>query len=68
MKKNIMKSEKQKEIKLPMEFNPGLQKYEPKLSLKRSKKDINKDFNWILFILILLGIFALGILAYYFLI
>ena len=45
-----------KEIKLSMEFNPGLQKYEPKLPVRKSKKQI--EFNWITFLLIILGILA----------
>ncbi|MDP2629003.1 MAG: hypothetical protein Q8P15_03870 [Nanoarchaeota archaeon] len=54
---------KEKKIKLQMEFNPGLQKYEPKLPLKKSKGKIN--FNWKIFILILMGIALFGFLFYY---
>jgi len=51
-----------RELKLPMKFNPGLKKYEPELPLRKSSKRIK--FNWIKFILILLGIIALGIILY----
>jgi hypothetical protein len=55
---------KQKEIKLPMKFNPGLKKYEPELPLKKSDKKVMIKFNWIKFLLILLGIIAMGVLFY----
>ena len=58
--------QKQKELKLPMKFNPGLNKYEPELPLKKSSKKIK--FNWIKFILTLLGIIAVGVVLYFILI
>ena len=56
---------KKKEIKLPTEFNPATQKYEPILPLKKSKKKLT--FNWIKFMLIILVIIIIGVLAYLFL-
>lgn len=53
---------KQKELKLPMEFNPGLNKYEPELPLKKSNKKIK--FSWIKFVLILLGLIAFAVILY----
>ena len=46
---------------LPMEFNPGLKKYEPSLPLKKSNKkpEMKVDWKWIillcLIIILLLG-------------
>jgi len=50
---------KTKEVKLPMEFNVGLQKYEPALPLSRRKgKKIKfKDtWQWLLVILIAIAV------------
>jgi hypothetical protein len=55
---------KQKE--LSMKFNPGLEKYEPELPAKKSSKKI--EFNWIKFILILLGMIAVSVVLYFILI
>ena len=57
---------KKREINLPMRFNPGMQKYEPDLLVKKSGKKI--EFNWTIFLLILLGIIVGGILLYFLLI
>lgn len=40
-----MKKKKIKEIKLPMKFNPGLQKYEPVLALRKTGKKVKIEMN-----------------------
>lgn len=56
-----------KEVKLPMKFNPGLQKYEPQLPfMKKSKKNVKvttKGF-WKELIIILVIIISLIIFLY----
>ena len=60
-----MKKKKARMINLPMEFNPGTQKYEPELPLKLSNKKRKIDINWFgLFIIML--IITLGMLFLYF--
>ncbi len=51
-----------KETGLPMKFNEGLKKYEPELPVRESNKKIK--FNWLKFLLILLGIIAVGVVLY----
>jgi len=58
---------KTKEIKLPVKFNPGTQKYEPelpvrkkeKLTKKEKKKIDRKNLFWILWLLAILILFIL---------
>ena len=65
-----MKKKKIKEIKLPMKFNPGLQKYEPILALRKTgnkvkvKMDV-KDIIIGITILILITIFIIFLRNYY---
>jgi hypothetical protein len=40
-----MKTKKNKEIKLPMKFNPGTQKYEPILPLKKTDEKLKIKIN-----------------------
>lgn len=40
-----MKKKKIKEIKLPMKFNPGLQKYEPVLALRKTGRKVKVKMN-----------------------
>lgn len=47
---------------LPMKFNEGLKKYEPELPVKELNKQIK--FSWLKFLLILLGIIAVGVVLY----
>jgi len=50
--------EKEKEISLPMKFNPGLQKFEPQLPLRKEKKKIRikvkVSWFWILLLIFVL--------------
>lgn len=50
-----------KEFELPMEFNPGLSKFEPKLPLRKKQVNVKKKRNlWALwYIIILILILAL---------
>lgn len=41
----MKKTKKIKEIKLPMKFNPGTQKYEPTLPLRRTSEKFNVKIN-----------------------
>jgi len=50
---------KVKEINLPMKFNPGLEKYEPVLPLRKVNKKIKIEW-WVIIALMIL---ALAILA-----
>lgn len=50
--------EKTKEVKLQMKFNPGLQKYEPTLPLKKIGKTKVK-INWAELIFFIIGIIIL---------
>ena len=42
----MKKKTKTREIKLPMRFNPGTQKYEQVLPLKKSNKKLKIDSDW----------------------
>ena len=54
---------KTKELKVPMKFNPGLQKYEPKLPLKKGKEIEFKE-NWQLIKIMIIAI-LLFLLIYF---
>ena len=43
MKKN---SKNVKEIELPLEFNPGLKKYEPTLPTRKTRKKLKVGIDW----------------------
>ena len=58
-----MAKKSKKELILPMKFNPGLMKYEPDLPVRKS--GIKIKFSWIKFLLILLGLVAIGALLIY---
>ncbi len=49
-----MKRKKIKEIELPMEFNPGLKKYEPVLPVRKTRKKlkVEADWRWIIYIIV----------------
>jgi len=54
MKKQNKKS---KEFKLPMKFNPGLQKYEPVLPIRKKGKPLKMNkvgLGWLILIIILI--------------
>jgi len=64
------KKTKIKEIKLPMKFNPGTQKYEPSLPLRKTGKEIKikialKDIIIGIIILILIVGFMIVLKNYY---
>ncbi|MEK6830048.1 MAG: hypothetical protein AABY15_08075 [Nanoarchaeota archaeon] len=54
-----------KEIKVPMEFNPGLEKYEPVLPLRKAKNKIKFEWGFLITLiigaLIILGLFLLAL-------
>jgi hypothetical protein len=56
-----MKNKKTKEISLPMEFNPMLNKFEPVLPLRKNSLKIERKRNWWAFWYLVIGtiIFAL---------
>jgi uncharacterized membrane protein len=60
------KKTKTKEIKLPMEFNPGTEKYEPRLPVRKTKENVKKriDNKFDLIIIIILIIFGLSLFVY----
>lgn len=65
-----MKKKKTEEIKLPMKFNPGTQKYEPSLPLRKTGKKVKvkidlKDIIIGITLLILITIFMLLLKNYY---
>lgn len=55
----MKKKSKIKEIKLPMKFNPGLQKYEPTLPILKKGKKPKIKVDWSIIILLILAILAL---------
>jgi len=61
-----MKQKQKKEIELPMEYNPGLHKYEPILPMKKTKRKlkIEVDWKWVVWTIIsvILAIVLLSIL------
>ena len=59
------KKEKTKFVNLKMEFNPGTQKYEPVLPLKKKKENVKKRIEWIDLIMIIIMIIIVGIIAAY---
>jgi hypothetical protein len=56
-----MKKRKSKYVDLPMEFNPGLSKFEPELPIRKKQINVKKKRNlWALwYIIILILILAL---------
>ncbi len=50
---------KVKEIKLPMRFNPGLEKYEPVLPLRKADKNIKFDVRGLIWLFILIIVITL---------
>jgi cytoskeletal protein RodZ len=54
------KSKNKIEIQLPMKFNPGLSKFEPELPLRKSRKKFKLKINWVLWLILLIGIFSIG--------
>jgi hypothetical protein len=56
-KKLKKKTNKKKEIQLPMEFNPGFVMFQPKLPLvKKHNKKIIKNVNWWAYIYLLIAL------------
>ncbi len=58
-----------KDIKLPMKFNPGTQKYEPSLPLRKTGKEVKiklklGDVIMIIIVLIMILIFILALKNY----
>jgi len=53
---------KTKEIKLPMDFNPGTQKYEPILPLRKTREKVKIDIKPIIILIIALLILFGGFL------
>jgi len=51
-----MKKKKIKEVKLQMKFNPGLQKYEPTLPLRKIGEKTKVKINWAELIFFIIGI------------
>ena len=64
MKSKKQKTKKIKEIKLPVKFNPGTQKYEPILPLRKTNKklEIKTNWKWIIILVISVIIVVGGIL------
>ena len=65
----MKKKTKTREIKLPMRFNPGTQKYEPVLPLRKTGKEVKvkmdlKDIIIGITLLILLTIFIIALKNY----
>lgn len=60
-----MTKNKVKTTKLPMEFNPALNKYEPVLPIKGSNKKLNVQIDWrlLIFPLILLILLVIIIIS-----
>jgi|TARA_Y100000034_G_C6747045_1_gene331839 hypothetical protein len=62
-----MKSKKKfKEIKLKMEFNPGTQKYEPKLPILKKGIKIKKWFDWQFMVFLILAVILISLSFYIF--
>ena len=64
-----MKKKKTEEIKLPMKFNPGTQKYEPSLPLRKTGKKVKiklklGDIIMITVVLIMILIFIITLKSY----
>ena len=59
-----MNKEKTKEVKLKMRFNPGLQKYEPELPLKKTKRKTKVKINWLELVPIIIGVILLMIILF----
>jgi hypothetical protein len=61
----MKKKKRKKELHFPMEFNPGLAKYEPVLPLRKTNETIKdiliKNRKGLLYLLILVLIFLIGI-------
>lgn len=55
-RKTKKKEEKIKEINLPMKFNPGTLKYEPKLPLRKTNEKIplKNKLKWILILILIM--------------
>lgn len=51
-----------KEMKLPMKFNPGLEKYEPELPFLKKSKKLKVKVEWIPIVLAIIAIVAFIIL------
>lgn len=66
----MVKKKKLKEIKLPMKFNPGLDKFEPELQLRKGKinKNVSIKRNYWAFWYIIISATILGAELIYFLI
>ena len=63
------KKNKTKEIKLRMKFNPGTQKYEPSLPLRKTGKEVKiklklGDVIMIIIVLIMIIIFIMALKSY----
>ena len=54
-----MKKKKIKEIKLPVKFNPGLQKYEPELPTRKTGEKTKVKIKWVELIFFIIGIIIL---------
>ena len=61
-----MPKKKIKEIKLPMRFNPGLEKYEPVLPARKAGKNFKYDWKGVFFaiamIILIIGLFSLAMI------
>ena len=57
----MKKTKKIKSVELPVEFNPGLKKYEPVLPVRKTRKKFKAEFDWKWIIIILISIVILTI-------
>ena len=57
-----MKNKKIKEFKLPVKFNPGLQKFELELPTRKIGKKTKVKINWVGLIFLIIGVTILMII------
>ncbi|MFA7707518.1 MAG: hypothetical protein WCX73_01080 [Candidatus Pacearchaeota archaeon] len=57
MKKKVIKK---KEIQFPMEFNPGLKKFEPVLPFRKKSLNMERKRNWWAYVYIITWILLLA--------
>ncbi len=63
--REIRKTKKLKQINLPMEFNPMLNKFEPVLPVRKGSLKKERKRNWWAFWYIVISIVILSIILYF---
>jgi len=61
----MKRQKKVKELSLPMEFNPGLERFEPELPLRRKGEQTRRNISWGLILTFFGTVLILGLILFF---